>query len=137
MVIENAERFGISQLHQLRGRVGRGGDTSYCVLFVEEATDDGQDRLEAVVSTTDGFLLAETDLSIRGEGQLFGERQSGLPDLKLTRLLRDRDLITATRSLAREVVASDPDLGATPTMRAEVLRRYRGGLDEFAALETG
>jgi ATP-dependent DNA helicase RecG len=137
MVIENAERFGISQLHQLRGRVGRGGDTSYCVLFVEEATDDGQDRLEAVASTTDGFELAETDLSIRGEGQLFGERQSGLPDLKLTRLLRDRDLITATRSLARDVVASDPDLRATPTMRAEVLRRYRGGLDEFAALETG
>ena len=137
MVIENAERFGISQLHQLRGRVGRGGGKSYCVLFGDASTDDGADRLEAVAATTDGFALAEKDLAIRGEGQLFGERQSGLPDLKLARLLSDRDLIDATRGLAREVIAADPDLQAHVDLRAEVLRRYEGGLDEFAALETG
>ena len=137
MVIENAERFGISQLHQLRGRVGRGGGKSYCVLFADASTDDGADRLEAVAATTDGFELAERDLAIRGEGQLFGERQSGLPDLKLARLLHDRDLIDATRALAREVIADDPDLQHHPSLRAEVLRRYRGGLDDFAALHTG
>ena len=137
MVIENAERFGISQLHQLRGRVGRGGGKSYCVLFGDASTDDGAGRLEAVAATTDGFVLAERDLAIRGEGQLFGERQSGLPDLKLARLLHDRDLVDATRALAREVIATDPDLQGHPTLRAEVLRRYEGGLDEFAALHTG
>ncbi len=137
MVIENAERFGISQLHQLRGRVGRGAGKSYCVLFGDASTDDGARRLEAVAATTDGFELAERDLAIRGEGQLFGERQSGLPDLKLARLLSDRDLIQATRDLSREVIGRDPDLGDHPTLRDEVLRRYQGGLDEFAALETG
>ncbi len=137
MVIENAERFGISQLHQLRGRVGRGGGKSYCVLFADAGTDDGADRLEAVAATTDGFVLAERDLAIRGEGQLFGERQSGMPDLKLARLLHDRDLIEATRALAREVIGADPDLQDHPRLRAEVLRRYRGGLDDFAALHTG
>lgn len=139
MVIENAERFGISQLHQLRGRVGRGGGKSYCVLFGDAATDDGADRLEAVAATTDGFELAEQDLRIRGEGQLFGERQSGLPDLKLARLISDRDLIAASRGLAESVIAADPDLAADDhaALRTEVLRRYEGGLDEFAALETG
>jgi ATP-dependent DNA helicase RecG len=137
MVIENAERFGISQLHQLRGRVGRGGGKSYCVLFGDAATDDGADRLEAVAATTDGFELAERDLEIRGEGQLFGERQSGLPDLKLARLLGDRDLITDTRGLAQDVIGRDPDLLDHPRLRAEVLRRYEGGLDDFDALRTG
>ena len=137
MVIENAERFGISQLHQLRGRVGRGGGKSYCVLFGDAATDDGAGRLEAVAATTDGFVLAERDLAIRGEGQLFGERQSGLPDLKLARLLQDRDIVEATRALARQVIGADPDLAQHPRLRDEVLRRYEGGLNEFAALHTG
>ena len=139
MVIESAERFGISQLHQLRGRVGRGGEKSYCVLFGDALTDDGAERLEAVAATTDGFELAERDLAIRGEGQLFGERQSGLPDLKLARLLRDQDLIAATRDLAWHVIDRDPDLQRPEhaSLRTEVLRRYEGGLDDFAALETG
>ncbi|MFP5310733.1 MAG: ATP-dependent DNA helicase RecG [Actinomycetes bacterium] len=144
MVIEDAERFGISQLHQLRGRVGRGGGVSYCVLFAgwragEDLTDEARKRLEAVAATTDGFELAEVDLAIRGEGALFGTRQSGLPDLKLARLLRDQHVIAATRALARELVERDHDL-TDPThaaLRAEVLRRYEGGLEAFAALETG
>ncbi|MEX0868203.1 MAG: ATP-dependent DNA helicase RecG [Nitriliruptoraceae bacterium] len=139
MIIEDAERFGISQLHQLRGRVGRGTDRSFCVLFAGwrgELTDDAQRRLEAVCATTDGFVLAETDLDIRGSGQLFGARQSGTPDLKLTSLRRDGDVIERTRALARDVVAADPQLAARQTWRAEVTRRF-AGLEAFAALETG
>ncbi|MDX1658166.1 MAG: ATP-dependent DNA helicase RecG [Nitriliruptorales bacterium] len=140
MVIEDAERFGISQLHQLRGRVGRGGDKSYCVLFAGwhgEITDEARERLDAVAATTDGFELAEKDLEIRGEGQLFGQRQSGLPDLKIARLQRDIGLIGTTRGEAERIIADDPHLLGHPSLRAEVLRRYEGGLEEFAALETG
>ncbi len=116
---------------------------SYCVLFAgwnsAELTDDAVTRLEAVAATTDGFELAETDLTIRGTGQLFGARQSGLPDLKLAKLQQDMPVIAATRELARAIVAGDPDLEApaNAALRAEVLRRYEGGLDDFAALETG
>jgi len=142
MVIEDAERFGISQLHQLRGRVGRGGGRSFCVLFAGWSSllsDEAVERLEAVAGTTDGFELAETDLSIRGEGQLFGRKQSGLPDLKLARLQDDRELVARTRQLAREIVAEDPDFARPEhaAFRTEVLRRYEGGIDDFAALETG
>jgi ATP-dependent DNA helicase RecG len=142
MVVEDAERFGISQLHQLRGRVGRGRHPSYCVLFAGWSAPlqpEAQQRLEAVAATTDGFALAEADLALRGTGQLFGTRQSGMPDLKLADLVRDRRLIETTRELARRLVAADPDLSAADhaSMRAEVLRRYEGGLEAFAALQTG
>ncbi|HEX9889005.1 MAG TPA: ATP-dependent DNA helicase RecG [Nitriliruptorales bacterium] len=144
MVIENAERFGISQLHQLRGRVGRGGAKSYCVLFAGwdgdgELTDEASERLHAVAASTDGFVLARTDLDIRGEGALFGQRQSGLPDLKLARLSSDLPLIEETRGAAQRLVAEDPDLRAADhrALRADVLRRYRGGLEELDALATG
>lgn len=137
MVIEDADRFGISQLHQLRGRVGRGADLSYCVLFADPANEDTHARLEAVAGTTDGFELADVDLRQRGQGQLFGARQSGLPDLRLAQLHRDLKVISATRDWARAVIERDPDFARHPRMRAEVLRRYEGGLDDFAALETG
>jgi len=140
MVIEDAERFGISQLHQLRGRVGRGDDRSYCVLFAGWSAPLGEDaapRLAAVAETTDGFRLAETDLDIRGAGQLFGRLQSGTPDLKLADLRTDRALIGLTRDIAREVVGDDPELARHPTLRAEVERRYAGGWRAFEALATG
>ncbi|MTV23823.1 ATP-dependent DNA helicase RecG [Nitriliruptoraceae bacterium ZYF776] len=140
MIVEDAERFGISQLHQLRGRVGRGGGTSYCVLFAGwngELTDDARRRLEAVAASTDGFALADTDLEIRGEGQLFGKAQSGLPDLKVARLQRDLELVAVARERAAAVVAADPDLTDHPRMLAELHRRYEGGLEAFAALQTG
>ncbi len=140
MVIEDAERFGISQLHQLRGRVGRGGGRSFCVLFAgwnAELGDDAAERLAAVADSTDGFLLAEADLHIRGAGQLFGQKQSGLPDLRIADLLRDLEVVGTTRDLARDVVAADPDLSEHARLRTEVLARYDGGLDAFAALETG
>jgi len=141
MVIEDAERFGISQLHQLRGRVGRGG-RSFCVLFAGWSSELGEDALErlvAVAETTDGFELAETDLRIRGAGQLFGRAQSGLPDLVLARVQEDVDLVAATRELAARILDDDPGLAAPghAELRAEVLRRYEGGVEAFAALETG
>ncbi|MFO7778179.1 MAG: ATP-dependent DNA helicase RecG [Nitriliruptoraceae bacterium] len=142
MVIEDAERFGISQLHQLRGRVGRGGGRSFCVLFAgwsAELGEDAHERLVAVAGTTDGFELAEADLRIRGAGQLFGRAQSGLPDLLLARIQEDVDLVAATRELAALILADDPELVAPEHagLRAEVLRRYEGGVEAFAALETG
>ena len=142
MVVEDAERFGISQLHQLRGRVGRGGGRSFCVLFAgwsSELGDDALERLVAVAQTTDGFELAETDLRIRGAGQLFGRAQSGLPDLVLARVQEDVDLVAATRELATRILDTDPELARPQhaALRAEVLRRYEGGVEAFAALETG
>jgi len=142
MVIEDAERFGLSQLHQLRGRVGRGGGRSFCVLFAgwsAELSPEAAERLQAVAGTTDGFQLAEADLRLRGAGQLFGSAQSGLPDLTLARIQEDVDLVADTRRLATEVVAADPDLSADAhrDLREEVLRRYEGGLEAFDALETG
>ncbi len=143
MVIEDAERFGLSQLHQLRGRVGRGADVSDCALMasqpLDELTDDGRARLRALVETTDGFALAATDLELRGSGQLFGRRQSGLPDLRLARIDRDLDVIGRTRDLARTIVAADPD-HADPTharMHGEVVRRFADDLEGLEALETG
>lgn len=143
IVVEDADRYGISQLHQLRGRVGRGQARSYCVLFAgwhgEELTEEARQRLEAVGATTDGFALAETDLRLRGAGELFGVRQSGLPDLKVADLIKDRTLVVDTRDAAREMVAADPQLSnpELAALRAEVRRRYRGGLEELEALATG
>ncbi len=143
MIIEDAERFGLSQLHQLRGRVGRGAAVSHCALMaslpLEELTDDARARLEALVDTTDGFRLAETDLELRGSGQLFGQRQSGLPDLRLARIGRDLDVIAHTRELAQRIVADDPEQREPEhaTMHAEVARRFAADLEGLEALETG
>jgi ATP-dependent DNA helicase RecG len=143
MIVEDAERFGLSQLHQFRGRVGRGAAVSHCALMaslpLEDLTDDARARLEALVETTDGFRLAETDLELRGSGQLFGQRQSGLPDLKLARIGRDMEVIARTRELAQRVVAEDPEQQdpARATMHAEVARRFAADLEELEALETG
>jgi len=143
MIIEDAERFGLSQLHQLRGRVGRGAAVSHCALMagqpLEDLTEDARARLEALVDTTDGFRLAETDLELRGSGQLFGRRQSGLPDLKLASIARDLPVIARTRELAKRIVDADPEQSdpAHATMHAEVARRFAADLEELEALETG
>jgi ATP-dependent DNA helicase RecG len=107
MIVQEADRFGLAQLHQLRGRVGRGAEQSYCLLVSrakEELTDAARARLEALVQTTDGFELAEIDLEIRGEGQLLGTRQSGLSELRFTRLRGDRQLLEAARREAEALV---------------------------------
>ncbi|HJS48835.1 MAG TPA: ATP-dependent DNA helicase RecG [Gaiellaceae bacterium] len=106
MIVQEADRFGLAQLHQLRGRVGRGAEQSYCLLVSrpkEELTEGASERLEAMVATTDGFELAERDLEIRGEGQLLGARQSGYSDLRFVRLRRDQALLERARDVAREL----------------------------------
>tara|TARA_Y100000385_G_scaffold66076_1_gene65644 strand:+ start:2415 stop:4520 length:2106 start_codon:yes stop_codon:yes gene_type:complete len=115
MIIENAERFGLSQLHQLRGRVGRGADQSYCVLISGyKLSSEGRKRLEIMVETTDGFKIAEADLKLRGPGDLQGTQQSGVLDLKIASLIHDTHLITLTRNLAIKVIERDPSLDKTP-----------------------
>lgn len=111
MVIEHAERFGLSQLHQLRGRVGRGGDKSYCLLLTEGyISEDGRLRLTVMGRTNNGFEIAEEDLSIRGPGEFFGTRQSGLPELKVANILRDAKVLEIARKEAFELVIKDPML---------------------------
>ncbi len=120
MVILDADRFGIAQLHQLRGRVGRGHDQSYCFLVGEATTADGEARLEALVRTTDGFELAEVDLDLRGEGTIMGERQKGRNDLRLASLRRDREWVGRARDVAFELVDADPDLADHPRLAEEI-----------------
>jgi ATP-dependent DNA helicase RecG len=115
MIIENAERFGLSQLHQLRGRVGRGADQSYCLLISGyKLSNEGRKRLEIMVETTDGFKIAEADLKLRGPGDLQGTQQSGVLDLKIASLVHDTHLITLTRNLATKIIERDPSLDKTP-----------------------
>jgi len=120
MIVEDADRFGLSQLHQLRGRVGRGGDRSYCFLFGDPSTEDGEQRLQAMAASTDGFALAEKDLEIRGAGMVFGERQSGFSDLKLGRIPRDEAIVVDARAVAEEILDRDADLAAHGQLRDEV-----------------
>ena len=110
MIVQEADRFGLAQLHQLRGRVGRGAEQSYCLLISRpklELTESAAARLEALVETNDGFELAERDLDLRGEGRLLGTRQSGLGDLRFTRLRSDRKLLEQSRELAAALVDED------------------------------
>jgi transcription-repair coupling factor (superfamily II helicase) len=109
IVIQRADRFGLAQLHQFRGRVGRGADQSYCLLLAESPSADAQQRLRMMVETTDGFRLAEADLRMRGPGEFFGKRQSGLPDFRIASLL-DTRLIELARSEAQRLLDGDPDL---------------------------
>jgi ATP-dependent DNA helicase RecG len=128
MLVENAERFGLAQLHQLRGRIGRGAHRSTCVLFDEsdEANDDARVRLDAMASTTDGFVLADVDLRLRGEGTLFDIRQSGLPDLKLARLAEDVELVGRARARAFAIIEADPTLAAHPDLDRLLRRTFTG-----------
>jgi ATP-dependent DNA helicase RecG len=109
MLIENADRFGLSQLHQFRGRVGRGPHKSYCILVAEPRSASGEERMRAMVRTQDGFELAEIDMRMRGPGEFFGSRQSGLPDLRLARL-SDTRLLALARQEAQTILDADPDL---------------------------
>jgi ATP-dependent DNA helicase RecG len=126
IVIEDADRFGLAQLHQLRGRVGRGDHPGLCLVLGEPATEDGARRLEALTQTSDGFRLAELDLEIRGEGTVLGVRQAGPTDLRYARLGRDRRELAEARHVARRVMAADPRL-----MRPENLLLRRAVGDRF------
>jgi ATP-dependent DNA helicase RecG len=130
MIVQEADRFGLAQLHQLRGRVGRGAEQSYCLLVSrpkEELTEDAQRRLEALVEMSDGFKLAEVDLELRGEGQLLGVRQSGLPDLKFASLTRDRKLVEKARRWAEELQGDEGDAVQPLRRQAERLSEDHRG----------
>jgi ATP-dependent DNA helicase RecG len=120
MVIEDADRFGMAQLHQLRGRVGRGADESWCFLLGEGSSPESEKRLEALQESTDGFYLAEVDLELRGEGTVLGTRQKGRSDLKLASLRRDRELVSRAREMAFDVVDADPTLSDHALLADEV-----------------
>jgi ATP-dependent DNA helicase RecG len=130
MLVENAERFGLAQLHQLRGRIGRGANVSYCVLFDEsdEANQDARARIEAMTRTTDGFELADEDLRLRGEGTLFDTRQSGMPDLTLARLADDLDLVKRARARAFALIEGDPGLEGHPRLLEELRGRFEDSI---------
>jgi len=126
MVIEDANRFGLSQLHQLRGRVGRGGHQSFCVLVAEAKTDDARKRLEIMAETSDGFRIAEADLQIRGPGDVAGTRQSGELDFKVANLLTDGAQLEVARSAAIKILDEDPGLGSPANaMMLEMVKRQR------------
>lgn len=128
MVIESAERFGLSQLHQLRGRVGRGADQSYCILMTKESLNpDAYKRIRTMVQTQDGFEIAEVDMQLRGPGDMMGTQQSGLPPLKIADLSKDRQIVIWARNTAEELLSSDPQLTLAPhrALREEFLRKNK------------
>jgi ATP-dependent DNA helicase RecG len=125
MIVQEADRFGLAQLHQLRGRVGRGAEQSYCLLVSrtkDELTESAQARLHALVDTTDGFRLAEVDLELRGEGELLGTRQAGLPDLRFASLTSDRRLIGRAKTWSAKLLEADPEI--LGPLDDEVERRF-------------
>jgi len=125
MVVEQAERFGLSQLHQLRGRVGRGSAKSYCVLVAGKAMSaEGKLRLETMASTSSGFDIAEVDLTMRGTGDFFGTRQSGLPQLKIADIMKDVDLLVQAREAAFSLMKQDPGLRDHPELRRHLVERH-------------
>jgi ATP-dependent DNA helicase RecG len=125
MVIEHAERFGLAQLHQLRGRVGRGAAKSYCILITGARVSElAEERLDAMVRTQDGFELAELDLSMRGPGEFFGTRQAGLPDFRVANLLRDRKLLELAKQEAARF-ANNPDADLPEAEKARVWTRLK------------
>ena len=136
MVVEHAERFGLSQLHQLRGRVGRGSAQSRCILLTPgQLSEDGEKRLRVMESTGDGFRIAEADLEIRGPGDFLGTRQSGMPDFRVANILRDASILEQARQAAFGLLESDPELSAPGhgVLREELLRRWGQRL-ELAAI---
>lgn len=112
MMVENAERFGLAQLHQLRGRVGRGSARSYCILVSDNESEENRRRLSVMKSTSDGFVIAREDLKLRGSGDFFGSRQHGMPALAIANLIEDRDLFQEAQDAARTLLQADPDLTA-------------------------
>ena len=128
MVIEQAERFGLAQLHQLRGRVGRGAEQSYCILITGKLGDAGRERIRTMVESSDGFYIAEMDLKLRGPGEFFGTKQSGLPTLRIGNIIRDQDILEAARGEAQVFIANPPSAeelrSAVNFIRQHWQRRY-------------
>jgi ATP-dependent DNA helicase RecG len=135
-VIENAERFGLSQLHQLRGRVGRGADQSHCILMTGfNLSSDGRIRIETMVRTTDGFEISDVDLKLRGPGDLEGTRQSGILDLKLADIVRDEHMLRVARNRVQKLLDDDPKLEKPENQRmVHYLEYLRSKKTEWAMI---
>jgi ATP-dependent DNA helicase RecG len=137
MVIENAERFGLPQLHQLRGRVGRGEKESYCFLLASwPMSSDARTRLNTMAETTDGFKIAEVDLQLRGPGEFFGTKQSGLPQLRIADIVKDTELLLKARQEAFDLAKRDKqilNIGNSP-VRSHFFKNYR---DKFELAKVG
>lgn len=132
MVIIHAERFGLSQLHQLRGRIGRSSHKSYCILVAYEPYgEEAKRRLNIMVKTNDGFKIAEEDLAIRGPGEFFGTRQSGMPDLKIANIVRDASLLNEARKEAFNIIDIDPELLSFPTLKNSLEQFWHGKIELF------
>ncbi|MCB9868046.1 MAG: DNA helicase RecG, partial [Phycisphaerales bacterium] len=136
MVVQHAERYGLSALHQLRGRVGRGSKPSLCLLMSDSRGENAGQRLGALCRTTDGFRIAEEDLRLRGPGELLGTRQHGAPEFKLASLAEDLELLMAARDEAAKIVSADPSLSVPEhaALKAELRRRYR---EKIAFIDVG
>jgi len=135
MAVEHVERFGLSQLHQLRGRIGRGSEQSYCFLLGNPATFESKERVKAMIETTDGFKIAEADLRLRGPGEILGIRQSGLPEFKIADMIRDEEVLKIARKSAFDLVSEDPDLEKQEhrLLKDEMAKKFSGfmGKDAF------
>jgi ATP-dependent DNA helicase RecG len=134
MVVMHAERFGLAQLHQLRGRIGRGATDATCILVAAPKNLIAKERLAVMAATDDGFKVAEEDLRLRGPGELFSTRQHGLPELRVVDLVRDFELLRLARRDAQALIGEDPDLSAphNQQLRAQMLKAYGGKLDLLA-----
>ncbi|MCX8130023.1 MAG: ATP-dependent DNA helicase RecG [Clostridia bacterium] len=134
MVIENAERFGLAQLHQLRGRVGRGEHQSYCILYNEGKAAVSTERMKVMEKTNDGFVISEKDLELRGPGEFFGTRQHGIPELKIANLYKDMDILKKAQELAIQVLKEDPQLRSDVNLKLKekVIERFKQKADELS-----
>ena len=133
MVVEHAERFGLAQLHQLRGRVGRGAAKSFCILISDSKANVAKARLEILETTQDGFQLAEEDLKLRGPGQFFGEAQHGLPDLKIADVFRDVEILIQARDAAEKFVTDDENLNYFASLRQNLALAYGDKFNQITA----
>lgn len=125
MVIENAERFGLSQLHQLRGRIGRGEHKSDCILITDNTTPETLERLEIIKNSTDGFEIADADLALRGPGNFLGSRQHGLPPMKIADLFADKEVLELAGKEAKHLLETDPDLSQNISLKSEISELYK------------
>ena len=123
MIVGNAERFGLAQLHQLRGRIGRSTHASICFLAAADPSPDAMRRLRVLEETTDGFRIAEVDLELRGPGEFLGTRQSGMPEFHLADLVKDASTLLEARNAAFRLIGTDPGLKGQPALRRELLAR--------------
>ena len=130
MLVESAERFGLAQLHQIRGRVGRGEHQSYCILLANPKTDEAAKRINAIENTLDGFKIAEEDLEIRGPGEFFGTKQHGLPEIKFGNIIKDFDIMEHARKEAFGLITIDPTLSEERHQRLKenLLSKFKGRL---------